>query len=82
MQLGLDPEATRAINEGGTERILRLAAASPSRPRFVLISGFRIGASKPRDLAQAGAYEASKVRADRRARVLAKELSLPCPSRS
>jgi nucleoside-diphosphate-sugar epimerase len=70
MQLGLDPARTRAVNEDGTERVVRLAASSERRPRFVLISGFRIGASKGRDLDRAGGYEASKVRADRLTRAL------------
>lgn len=77
MQLGLDPSVTQAVNEGGTERMVRLAASFERAPRFVLISGFRIGASKERDLEHAGAYEATKVRADRRTRLLARELGLP-----
>ncbi|MEO6574882.1 MAG: SDR family oxidoreductase, partial [Polyangiaceae bacterium] len=77
MQLGLDPSITQAVNEGGTERIVRLAASFDRRPRFVLISGFRMGATKERDLDHAGAYEATKVRADRRTRILARELGLP-----
>lgn len=77
MQLGLDPAVTKAVNEGGTERVVRLAASFRHRPRFVLTSGFRMGASKARDLDCLGAYEATKIRADRRARVLASELGLP-----
>ncbi|MEO8876814.1 MAG: SDR family oxidoreductase [Polyangiaceae bacterium] len=77
MQLGLDHAHTIAVNEGGTERMVRLAASWKHRPRFVLISGFRMGASKERDLDRAGIYEATKVRADRRTRTLVRELGLP-----
>lgn len=77
MQLGLDPAQTRNVNEGGTERVVTLASSFARRPRFVLISGFRMGASGARDLGRAGAYEASKVRADRRTRVLAEAHGLP-----
>ena len=76
MQLGLDRAHTAAVNEGGTERVVRLAVTFERRPRFVLISGFRIPAANQLELDRAGAYEASKVRADRRTRALAKELGL------
>lgn len=77
MQLGLSPELTRNVNEYGTERVVRLAASFARRPRFVLISGFRVGATGGRCHSRVGAYEASKVRADRRTRALASELDLP-----
>ncbi len=77
MQLGLDPARTHAVNELGTERVLSLAASSDRRPRFVLLTGFRIAAARHRDPAKMGAYEASKVRADARARVFARERGMP-----
>jgi nucleoside-diphosphate-sugar epimerase len=76
MAAGLDPERTRAINEGGTERMVELTASLPRRPRLVMISGFRIGASKKLDPNRVGAYEASKLRSNARARELAHERQL------
>jgi nucleoside-diphosphate-sugar epimerase/pimeloyl-ACP methyl ester carboxylesterase len=81
MTFGLDPEAAREINERGTERVLALAAAAPALRRFVLVSGFRIGYA-PADgdeaaLTRLGAYEASKIRADRRAHTIARERGIP-----
>src|SRR5262245_4557559 len=76
---GLDPGVTREINENGTRRLLELAVRASALRRFVHISGFRL-AHAPKDeagLRRLGAYEASKIRADRLARAFAQDRGLP-----
>ena len=92
MELGLSAAAAREINAGGTERLVRWAAARPRLRRLVYLGGYRIEAM-PAWLAEAsyplpepirrrlyrsyGAYEASKLEAHVAVRRLAAELAIP-----
>jgi dihydroflavonol-4-reductase len=70
---GLTPEAAERTNVAGTRRVVALARQLPARPRLVLVGGYRLVprrtpagrlvSASPRELARAGAYEASKHRA-------------------
>lgn len=83
----LSPEAARRTNVDGTLRTLELAARLPALERWVTVGGYRLAeredrrgrrvAPDPRELAAAGAYEASKHAALLAARERAGALGVP-----
>jgi pimeloyl-ACP methyl ester carboxylesterase/nucleoside-diphosphate-sugar epimerase len=78
MAMGLDPEVATETNKRGSERVVKLAASAPALRRLVLISGYRVSPSTPQDAdARPGAYEQSKIDADRRIRALAEQHEIP-----
>ncbi|MFG3437246.1 alpha/beta fold hydrolase [Nonomuraea sp. NPDC047897] len=75
---GLSVPEARAANVTGALNVLDWAATLPRLRRVVHISGYRVsGSDGPPDYARLGAYEASKVEADRAVRARAAELGLP-----
>lgn len=70
---GLTPEEALRTNVEGTQKVVALAASLSTKPRLVLIGGYRLARRRERsgrefvpearDFAHAGAYEASKYRA-------------------
>lgn len=81
---GLSREEARSTNVGGTERVMRWAAAQPALDRLVFLGGYRM-TSASREALEAsideryaeGAYEGSKYEAYVVFRRLAEELGLP-----
>ncbi|MEU9116041.1 alpha/beta fold hydrolase [Streptomyces sp. NPDC048483] len=75
---GLGVEEARATNVTGALHVLEWAAALPGLRRLVHISGYRVSASDGHpDYAELGAYEASKLEADRAVRARGRELEVP-----
>ncbi|MFE1596801.1 alpha/beta fold hydrolase [Nocardia sp. NPDC058705] len=76
MKFGLDAEVARRVNLDGAVHVLEWAARQPDLRRIVHIAGYRAVEGAAPDYGD-GAYEASKVEADRLLRRIAAERDIP-----
>ncbi|MFF0482863.1 alpha/beta fold hydrolase [Streptomyces sp. NPDC004435] len=74
---GLGEREARAVNVTGALHVLEWAATLPRLRRLVHITGYRVSAADGRHDAALGAYETSKIEADRAVRARAEALSVP-----
>ena len=74
---GLPRATAHEVNVRGTERLLALATQMRRLRRFVMVSGYGVALAPAEGPVRGGAYEATKVEADRRTCAFAHEQGLP-----